>query len=183
MSKREILGQEYLYSSPWLKIREDRFLHNGSERVYDVVERSHSVVIIPITESNRTILIKHYRYPTQKYSLELPMGGINDSETKEQAARRELFEEVKISVKNLEHIGEFHPVPGLTNQEVDVYIAKVKDGDLDEAKFEFDEEDIEGLSFTSIDGLFKQVSAGEITDGFTLSSLFLLRLYLEKADA
>lgn len=176
------IQSKYIYSSPWLKLREDQFTQNGKKLTYSVVERSNSVVVFPITPSRKTVLLRHFRYPTQKYSTEVPMGGIDDGETKEQAARRELFEEVKIKATELEHIGTFNPVPGLTDQQVDVFVAKVDNASLDKASFELNEDDIEGLSLVKVDDVYKRVESGEITDGFTLSSLLFLKLYLDKQD-
>ena len=176
---RKDVRSSYVYTSSRLKVREDKYTLDGTERVYDVVERSDSVVIIPITPTGRTVLLNHFRYPTQRLSVEVPMGGTNEGETSEQAAKRELCEETAIKANVLEHIGRFSPVPGLTAQKVDVYVAKVDDAKLDQASLESIEDDIEGLTTIEISDVYRKAGRGEITDGFTLSSLLLLRLYFE----
>lgn len=173
------IQQKYVYSSSRLRVREDRYIKDGIERMYNVVERNNSVVIFPITPSRRTVLLKHFRYPTQKYSIEVPMGGVDKGENTEQAARRELFEEVKIVATELENIGRFNPVPGLTDQKVDIFIARVDELSLDKTSFELNEDDIEGISIVKVNEVYESVSKGEITDGFTLGSLLFLKLYLD----
>lgn len=178
--RRTNIQSEYAYSSPWLKVRKDIFDQDGAKGTYDIVERSNSVVIFPITPSGRTILLKQFRYPTQSYSTEVPMGGIDHGETSEEAAKRELAEEVKITATEIEHIGSFKAVPGLMNQEVDIFVAKVDEEVLYDASYKLNEDDIEGLEIVKTDDVFTKVANGEITDGFTLSSLIFLRLYLDK---
>ncbi|MCL4418348.1 MAG: NUDIX hydrolase [Actinobacteria bacterium] len=182
MERKRDIQRKYVYSSSWLKVREDSFIQDEAERMYNVIERSNSVVIFPITPSGRTVILRHFRYPTQEYSVEVPMGALDDGETIEQAARRELFEEVKISATELKHIGKFNPVPGLTDQQVDVFIARVNETSIDTASFELNEDDIEGLSIVNVNNVFERASSGEITDGFTLGSLLFLKLYLENQD-
>ncbi len=182
--KRKInIQRNYVYSSRWLSVSEDHFTKEGVERMYNTVERSNSVVIFPRTPSKRrTILLRHFRYPTQEYSIKVPMGGINKGETIEQAARRELHEEVKITATELVHIGTFNPMPGLTDQQVDVFITKIDDTSLDKASCELDQDDIEGLSLVKIDEVYDKVAKGDITDGFTLVSLLFLKMYLDNQD-
>lgn len=176
------MERKIVYSSPWLRVREDHFVKDGKEQMYSVVERSNSVVVFPITPSGRTVSLRHFRHPTQNYSVEVPMGGVDDGETIEQAARRELLEEVEIPATELEHIGKFNPAPALTSQQVDVFIARVDESTLDNAKIGANEDDIEGFSIVNIIDIFESVSKGEITDGFTLGSLLFLKLHLENQD-
>lgn len=179
MNTKKNIREKYVYTSPWLKVREDQFEQDEKMRIYNVVERSNSVAVIPLTPQKKTILLKHYRYPIKEYSYEIPLGGVNEEENVEDAAKRELFEETKLDIKKLTHIGTFYPAPGLTDQHVDVFIVKVTDSSLEKAQFELNEDDIEGLSIVTLDELYKIIQKGEIKDGFTLSSLLLLKTYLE----
>lgn len=179
MNRKKNIQEKYVYISPWLKVREDRFEQDKKMRIYNVIERSNSVAVIPLTPQKKTILLKHYRYPTKEYSYEIPLGGVDEEETMEQAAERELFEETKLDVKKLLHIGTFYPAPGLTEQHVDIFIAQVSDSFLKTVRFELNEDDIEGLSILTLDEVYKKVAQGDIKDGFTLSSLFFLKLHLE----
>lgn len=177
--ERKNVESKYVYNGSRLRVREDRYEAGGKKRIYEIVERSNSVVIFPITPTGKTILLNHFRYPTQQYSVEVTMGGIDEGETSIQAAERELYEETSLRARNLEHIGSFNPVPGLTPQEVDVYIARVDDMQLDQASLILNDDDIEKLTPVGLSEIFHKVRRGEITDGFTLGSLLLLKLYLE----
>lgn len=57
--------------------------------------KAEGIVIYPILreDPNKIVLIKQYRYPIGDYLYELPAGLIDDGETAEQAAVREMKEE------------------------------------------------------------------------------------------
>jgi ADP-ribose pyrophosphatase len=69
-------------------IREPRYLFPPNPFIL-----SSWSVVIPITPQNEIILVEQYRRGSDTISLELPAGDIDNNETPEQAALRELQEE------------------------------------------------------------------------------------------
>jgi asparagine synthase (glutamine-hydrolysing) len=167
------------YQSPYLKVREDKILQDGKEKLYSIVERDNSVIIIPISGSNKTILLKQYRHPTNQYSWELPMGGIDINETPENAVKRELAEEANIKPQQITQIGKYKAVPGLTPQEVYVFVIQVTDQELENALYKKGVDDIEESKIVPLNEVYQMAEEGEITDGFTLTGLFYLKLHQE----
>lgn len=53
-------------------------------------------------EPDKIVLIKQYRYPLNKYIYELPAGLIDDGETPQEAAVRELYEETGLELEPYE---------------------------------------------------------------------------------
>ena len=174
------LESDIKYQSPYLRVREDKILQDGKEKLYSVVERDNSVIIIPISTSSKTILLKQYRHPTNQYSWELPMGGIDISETPEDAVARELLEEADIKLRQITQIGKYKAVPGLTPQEVYIFTTQVTDEELENALKKSNADDIEESKIVSLSETYKMVEKGEITDGFTLAGLLYLKLYQEE---
>ena len=129
-------SSKYVYENRWIKVREDRFTQSGNDVLYSVIERDNSVVIIPISRDEKTLLLHQWRHPTQELSFELPMGGIDDGEAPIDAAKREMREETSIEADVLIDIGSFFPVPGLMAQKVHVFIAKVEDTALENARID-----------------------------------------------
>lgn len=167
------------YQSPSLRVREDRVLQEGKERLYSVVERDNSVIVIPVSSSNKTILLKQYRHPTSQYSWELPMGGIDVNEIPDVAAVRELVEETNIKPQKIIKIGRYKAVPGLTPQDVYVYVAQITDRELQNALDKKNVDDIKESKIVTLEKVYQMVESGEITDGFTLVGLLYLKLYLK----
>src|SRR5260221_841500 len=70
------------------------FLPNGREMHVAVVRHPPSVVMIPIQDDGRIVLIKQFR-PTLKRDIwELPAGNLNTGEAPDAAAARECEEEI-----------------------------------------------------------------------------------------
>jgi len=92
----------------WRKVVRKRFLlPDGEEADFDVKDEGQSVCILAITQSGRVIIASQYRPGPEKVLKELPGGGIEENETPEQAARRELLEETGHE-GNFSYIGATH---------------------------------------------------------------------------
>ena len=166
----EILSETSVYENPWLKVNELKINRDGQPGIYGVVHRQDSVVVIVRDSLMRILVLEQYRFPTDSYSWELPMGGIDEGENPMQAAERELFEETGIRSSNLRQIGSFRPVPGLTPQNVFVFSVLVDDTSV---RNEDSVDEIVDRRFVSTTQLKEMVQQGKVSDGFTLSSLMI----------
>ncbi|MBO6077091.1 MAG: NUDIX hydrolase, partial [Fibrobacter sp.] len=90
------LNSEYLVDAPWLKVaKETCELPNG--KVIDdfyTLWQPDWVLILARTTEGKWVMTEQYRHGTGKIALEFPAGIIDKGETPEQAALRELQEEV-----------------------------------------------------------------------------------------
>src|SRR6266508_5224296 len=102
----KFVGQEHMAETPELldskKVFEGRVFDvtvdtvREGEQTYvrEVVHHSGSAVILPAFDDGTIALVRQYRHPAVKYLLELPAGGLEDRERPEEAAARELEEEL-----------------------------------------------------------------------------------------
>ena len=76
-------------------LRQDKVLtHLGNEYDYFLKPRGRGAVYaLPVTQDGKLVMIRQYRYPLQRYILEMPAGAIDAGEEPYQAAARELLEE------------------------------------------------------------------------------------------
>lgn len=176
----KIIRSTIAYESTPFTVREDVITQEGQERLYSVIERPNTVIVIPIINHDRIILLKQFRHPTASYSWELPMGGIDEGEATEEAAIRELAEETDIQLQtdSLIELGKFNPAPALTSQQVTVFTVNIEKEKIENLDKEINVDDIEEMKTVSIDEALTMVSAGEITDGFTISGLLFLKNHL-----
>jgi ADP-ribose pyrophosphatase len=175
----EITKKENKYENPWMRVQEYSILRDGNPGIYGVIERQNSVAIIASPPDGRILFVKQYRFPTESYSWELPMGGVDDGEDPADSAKRELLEETGLEA-SVSKIGTFHPIPGLTPQLATVFKATITDKKVsDVANFDEDVDEIVDRRLLTRAQITEMISSGEISDGFTLCSLALLNFSQE----
>jgi ADP-ribose pyrophosphatase len=105
------------------RLREERLLlSDGSVYVRGIVDHPGAVVLIPI-EDDRIYMIRQYRPTLKQRILELPAGARDWEEDWLTCAQRELQEETGFQASRFEEIGRFWPSPGLSSEEMVVYLA------------------------------------------------------------
>jgi len=172
-------GGPVVYRTDWIAIRECPIERDGVPDTYAVLERADAVVVIPVTPSRRTIVLKQFRFPIDASSWELPMGAAADGEPAESAARRELLEEVGVRAVELVAIGGYRPAPGLSSQRAAVFVAPVEDAALDEAIRSWaPSEEIQEAAAVAVADLDSLIADGRMTDGYSLAALLLLRSWM-----
>ncbi|HJT84984.1 MAG TPA: NUDIX hydrolase [Nitrososphaeraceae archaeon] len=121
MSKAKLLDSRKVYSGEKISIRKDEFILENKKIQKEVVEHSPSVGLIPIIDHSNILLITQYRHPAKKTLLEIPAGKIEDGETKEEAARRELYEETGYTGK-LSFLTKWYLVPSYDTELMYIFI-------------------------------------------------------------
>lgn len=168
----QILDSCVKYENPWLKVIELSTLVDGRKGIYGIVERDDTAVIIVESSTGEILLEKQYRFPTNTFSWELPMGGKNIDESAIEAAARELKEETGLTA-DLTEIGSFYPVPGLSSQTATVFHAYVSTQSVEDvASSTLISDEIVERRFFTIESITRMIATNQITDGFTLTSLF-----------
>ena len=84
-------------------------LYDGSKAIFEKIVRPDTVTIIPVLPDGRILLIEDSQ-PSRDTVLTPPAGRIEEGETPEEAARRELLEETGYVVDSVELLSEIHPV-------------------------------------------------------------------------
>ena len=83
----------------------------------------HSVLVAPITDNNKLLLVKHYRMPQQKCFWEFPGGAVEKDETALQAGQRELLEETGHVSKAFETLFYGYDRASVLNSPLVLYVA------------------------------------------------------------
>ena len=119
------LSSRLAYENPWIRVREDRVLRpDGHEGIYGVIELRPSVAVVALNAEREVALVGQWRYPTGKYSWELPRGGSAPGETDLRAvAARELAEEAGVQAADWELLGSVDLNNGVTNNVEHLFLA------------------------------------------------------------
>ena len=147
-------------------------LPNEREVTVEVVRHPRSVVLIPVPEPGKVILIRQYRFAVNQWLWELPAGSVDEGEEPEAAARRECHEEIGQIPQALIRLGTFHPAPGYCDEEMVFFKATSLETPAEKAEPDEDE-DIEVKTFT-IGEARDMIRRGEISDMKTLVGLRLI---------
>jgi len=95
----------------------------GKVITYTKYHASDVVIIVPLLDRQRLLMIKQYRYPIGKALLEFPAGHVDSGENPKKAAARELEEETGYVAEKFEYVYGYHPAVSRTKQLVHVFRA------------------------------------------------------------
>lgn len=173
MSESEKLESERVFKGKVFSVDRDRVkMPNGRAVTVDVVRHSRSVVLVPVPEPGKVILIRQYRYAVNAFLWELPAGSVDEGESPEQAARRECHEEIGLVPSTIVRLSAMFPTPGYCDEEMVFFrLAGLEKADEEAAVDE--DEDIESKVFDLRDAR-DMVRSGEIQDMKTLVGLTLI---------
>ena len=77
----ETVDSKEIYIGKRIRCRKDQVrLSNGKIVQRDVIDHPEAVGILPVFENKRIGLVKQYRYPLEKVSIEIPAGCIEPNE-------------------------------------------------------------------------------------------------------
>jgi ADP-ribose pyrophosphatase len=135
----------------------------------EVVHHHGSAVILPVFDDGTVALVRQYRHPTVRYLLEAPAGGIDEGERPDEAAARELQEELGLVAGRLEKLSEFFVSPGFCEEKMWVFLAT----ELTEGKQQPEDDEVLEVVRLTLDEALEMISSGEIQDAKTIIGLML----------
>jgi ADP-ribose pyrophosphatase len=165
-----VVESRVAYAGKIAKLRVDTVeLSDGRHSQREIVEHEPVVAIVPIDANGDVILVRQFRLATGGVLLEVPAGGVDERESFEEAAQRELSEEVGLRAGTLAQLADFYPSPGFLTERIVAFLAT----DLTDAPGEADEdEDIVVVRMPLADAV-AMVERGEIHDAKSIASLLL----------
>jgi len=114
----ETLSSERILQTPWFEIRKDacRTAEGHLIPEYYTWNKRDCVIIFPLTEDRRVILIRQYRHGLKKVCVDYPGGTVDKGSTVLASARQELIEETGYDAKDFELIGSYAMDSSYSNQ-------------------------------------------------------------------
>lgn len=179
MSEIKKVSTEIIHKNPWWEYKCDKVIRpDRSEGEYCYTETLGNVIIVPVLDDGRLVLVRQYRYLDQRYSIEFPGGGINKDESPVDAAKRELLEESGYTDENLINIATFEPCVGVVKDTSHVFIANELNLIQEPKKDAFESTEVILRRVDEFENMIKQ---GEIWDGQVLAAWAVTRDLLFKA--
>ncbi|MCS7126555.1 MAG: NUDIX hydrolase [Aigarchaeota archaeon] len=173
----EIRESKIVYSGKIVKVRVDK-IGDHVDGIREVVEHPGAVAVLPITSNNKVILIRQYRYPLNKWVMEVPAGTIEVDESPEECALRELEEETGYRAGRLEKMLTIFPSPGYSTERIHVFLAS----NLEKMVQNLDEdEEIVLLEMDLDEAISDLISSGEVDGKTLLALLYYKHVYRDRS--
>jgi ADP-ribose pyrophosphatase len=101
------LVSETVFTTPWFSVQKEQFhdLPGLQNQPYFCITGSDAVLVLARTVDEQWILVRQFRPAMREYTLEFPAGSIDNEETPEEAAARELLEETGYVCHTLQPMG------------------------------------------------------------------------------
>jgi len=153
---------------------------NGEKREYERMQGygRGAVLIVPMLDDETLLLVREYCAGTHTYELGFPKGLIDEGESAEQAANRELKEEVGYGSDQLTHVHRVATAPAFFSAAMEIYLAE----NLYVEKLPGDEpEELEVVAWKIAD--YKSLLAQpDFNEARSIAALMLVRDIAENTD-
>ncbi|MEV7589896.1 NUDIX domain-containing protein [Streptomyces sp. NPDC089922] len=168
-----IHGERTVHDTPWVRLRSlDVEQPDGALVAYDVVRLRDLAVTAAVDDRQRVLMMWRHRFVTDTWAWELPMGLVEDGESPEAAAARELEEETGWRPSALRELVYAQPAAGITDTQHFVFRAdEVRRVGEPTERNESDR--VEWIPLAEVPGM---IARREIVSGATLVGVMALLL-------
>ena len=149
---------------------------NGERRVYERLKSSGlgAVIIVPMRDDDTVLLVREYGAGIERYELGLTKGRLDQDETVEQGADRDLKEEIGYGAREMHILGTLSLSPSYMSAMTHVVLAR----DLYPERLVGDEpEELEVVPW-KLSELHTLLAHPEVSEGRSIAALFMAREYL-----
>ena len=126
------------------------------------------VIVVPIDEENRILLVRQFRHGVRMWMRELPRGSRNEGETPERCAARELKEEIGYELIESWPLGRIANDSAQLRSMPFIVVARVERG---AAATPESTESIDATYAYTFSELARECAGGTILDSFTLCAV------------
>ena len=119
----QIVGRRTLHKGRKFDFELLTVRQGGQETLREVVRHPGAVVVVPILDDGRIVLIRNHRVALGERLWECCAGTIEPPEEPIVCAARELIEETGYRAATLVPLGWFYTTPGLTDERMHAFIA------------------------------------------------------------
>ncbi|MBR0262013.1 MAG: NUDIX hydrolase [Selenomonadaceae bacterium] len=177
--EKKISG-ESVFDGVLLHVRRDEVeLPNGHKSVREWIKHPGASAIIPLLPDNQIILVRQFRFPIGKVTLEIPAGKLDkEGEDPIECAKRELSEETGYTAGKIWKLTTIATTVGFSNEYIHLYAAS----DLTAGKIHPDSDEFINVVKIPLTAALQMVESGKIFDAKSAVSILLLakQVFLKK---
>jgi len=168
------LDRELVYKGSIIDFYKDTVLvPNGNVVKWDYIHHKGAAAVVAVNDNGELLMVRQYRNALDRYTLEIPAGGLNDKdEPTLDAAKRELEEETGYYTENLELLITIRTTVAFCNEKIDIYLAK----NLIPSKQNLDEDEFISIETYTLETLIDKIFSGEIEDSKTIAAIMAYKI-------
>ena len=171
--EEKFIKTEHVFDGQLLKVRKDTvLLPNGKEATREWIEHPGAVAVIPILNDGRIAMVKQYRYPMGKVTLEVPAGKLDKGEAPDTCVMRELKEETGYTANKIRKIATIGTTMAFSNEVIHIYVAE----DLVEGEACPDEDEFINVEKYTKEQLHTMIKDGTLDDAKSLVAILMANL-------
>lgn len=163
------INRELVYKGSIIDFYKDTIqVPNGNVVKWDFIAHKGAAAMVAVRDDGKLLLVRQFRNALDRYTLELPAGGLNGSdEPTKVAAKRELEEETGYRCKDAELLITIRTTVAFCNEKIDIYVAN----QLEKTCQNLDEDEFIGVEAYAVEELLDMIYAGQIEDSKTVSGI------------
>lgn len=176
MSDSTLFSSQRVYEGRIFDVTVDRVrLPHGRETTLEIVRHEGSVVLLPVTDDGKLLLVRQYRHAVGRFLWELPAGSLESGEDPEAAAVRECHEELGLIPSRVERLQTLFPTPGFCTEAMTYFqVSGLRaPGPGDSPAHQDEDESIDVGAYT-VDEIGALIVSGDIADLKTVAGVWLL---------
>lgn len=167
MKEEKTIESKQIYEGRIVNLRVDTVsLPDGRTKLREIVVHPGAAAIVPLM-NEEVLLVEQYRKAVDSPTLEIPAGTIEEGESPEECAKRELIEETGFQATKLDKLIEFYPSPGFSSEIIHIFKAsglkKVSDAEAELS-----------ITFVRLEELLAMIKRGEVKDGKTVIGVLMV---------
>lgn len=165
--RRALVAESRLFKIEQIELE----FSNGENRTYERMSGSGrgAVMVVPVVSDQEFIVVSEYGAGSHKYELGFPKGLIDPGETPEEAANRELKEEIGFGAKQFVKLKTLSTAPSYFNAQMHIFMAF----DLYPEKLEGDEPEPLQVINWQWDNIEELIARDDFSEARSVSALFM----------
>lgn len=162
------LNRKIIYEGKILRVELDQVeCENGRLAYREIVRHHGGAGVLCVSEGNKVLLIKQFRYAYQEELYEIPAGKLEEKEEPFTTALREFEEETGNEALDMTYLTTIYPTCGYSDEKIYLYlVTKFK-----KTKTHFDEDEVIHSYWIDIEEVLQMIKEGSIKDAKTICAI------------
>ena len=148
---------------------------DGKTADWDLVSHKGAAAVVAVTKEGKLLMVRQYRNALERYTIEIPAGGINPGEDMMQAAIREVEEETGYQVEDVKHLVDIYTTVAFCNEKIGIYYGRATKKNVQN----LDEDEFVEVNAYDLSELLNMIKEGKIQDSKTISGILAYHTFVK----